>query len=625
MRPPINRLGASQGLALNHSLPIQSHIFLPEPRSMRGVMLRREILSNSRVAAAYAVVPRAMEPQQNIGTSPAATSNQPSFKWGRCVVACLFVAGCMSPEEAVDSADAEVYALVQETRDSIFGSEMPFSIQPPDDSLRQRLMRGEGLDDPRIINLSLEQCLEIAAENSRNFQSQKESLYIDALDLTLERWRFGTIFSLGGSAGVGGSGLDDGTASLDADGSASKLFGSGGRLVTNIGASLFRAIGTGDGWDALSNIGLSFTQPLLRGSAREVVMEPLTQAERNLVYGVRSFERFRSGFAEDVARRYYNLLLTKQTVKNELDNIDMLELLSRRNRAFAEAGKLNEIDAGQADQGVLASRNRLVELEGRLERELDSFKLFLGLPIDTPIQLDGEALASLEIQDAVELLHGWSEDQLTKLALTQRLDFLNNLEQLIDAERSARIAADQLRVGLGLTTSLNGNSTTGSPLSYSDDRLPWSVELDLDLPVDQIPERNSYRRSLISYESRKRSMEELAESIRVDLRDSIRSTETTEARFRLQLETVALNRRRVKSSSMKLEAGRADTRALLESQRDLLDALNAADAALVDFTLAKLDFYRQLELVEFDSTGIVVHIDKLATGPSTPNLDSDNE
>ncbi len=549
-----------------------------------------------------------------------------SFRRAHLLVALVtLIPGCMSPEEAVESADAEVYALVQDRRDAVTGSELPFSIQPPDDSLRQRLMRGDGLDDPRIGNLSFEQCLEIAAENSRSFQSQKEQLYLSALDLTLEQWRFGTIFSLGGGAGASGNGFDDGSTSIDADGSASKLFGTGGRVVTNIGASLFRAIGTGDGWDALSNLGVSFTQPLLRGSAREVVMEPLTQAERNLVYAVRNFERYRSGFAFDVSSRYYNLLLTMQTVKNELDNVGMLELLSRRNRAFADAGQLNEIQAGQADQEVLRSRNRLVELEGRLERELDSFKLFLGLPIDTPIQLNAESLTRLEIEEASSLLHGWGEEELTKLALTRRFDFLNTLEQLLDAERASRIAADQLRIGLGLTTSLSGNSSEGKPLGYSDDRLPWSVDLDLDLPVDQIPERNSYRRSLISFESRRRSMEELAESIRVDLRDSIRSTQNTEASYRLQLETVALNRKRVRSATMKLDAGRSETRELLESQRDLLAALNAADSALVDFTLAKLDLYRQLELVEFDPSGIVVHIEELASDPSSAILDSDNE
>ena len=63
------------------------------------------------------------------------------------------------------------------------------------------------------------------------------------------------------------------------------------------GVPKWDAIANGDGWDAVSDFSVSWTQPLLRGSAREVVLEPLTQAERNLVYSVRNFERFRRTFA----------------------------------------------------------------------------------------------------------------------------------------------------------------------------------------------------------------------------------------------------------------------------------------------------------------------------------------
>ncbi len=37
-------------------------------------------------------------------------------------------------------------------------------------------------------------------------------------------------------------------------------------------------------------------QPFLRGGGRAVTLEPLTQAERNLVYQVRSFAKFRQEF-----------------------------------------------------------------------------------------------------------------------------------------------------------------------------------------------------------------------------------------------------------------------------------------------------------------------------------------
>ena len=561
-----------------------------------------------------------MEPRPLLSTPSAIPSTlKPPHSPGRFNGALLGLAvlltGCLSPEAAVLEADEQIYALVMERREQILSEPASFSIAPAEDSLRQQLLSGKGLDDPSIQELSLDDCLEIAAENSRSYQSQKEQLYLAALDLTLERWRFGTLIDLGAGASASGDGFDDGSASAGADGSASRLFGNGGQVVTNIGASLFRAIGSGDGWDAIGNLGVSFTQPLLRGSAREVVMEPLTQAERNLVYAVRSFERFRRTFGQNVASRYYNLLLSRQTVANEMKNKKALELLSRRNRAHAEAGQLNEIEASQAAQSVLSSRNQLVTLEGRLNREMDSFKLFLGLPIDAEISLAVKALEELHVEDASSLLHGWTEIHLAQLALSSRLDFLNSLEQLIDSERQSRISADGLRAGLGLTSTLNASSTEGQPLSYSDDRLPWTVSLDLDLPVDQLPERNSYRRSLISLEARRRSMEELAESIRADLRDSIRSTQTTESTFRLQKETIALNERRVLSANMMLQAGRTETRNLLDAQRDLLSARNAGDQALVDFTLAKLKLYLQLELLEFDESGLVVHLDKLIQGP----------
>jgi outer membrane protein TolC len=535
--------------------------------------------------------------------------------------ALLLLAGCLSPDEALLQADNAVYELVSLHRQAVFQDELPFSIDPPANSLRQQLLSGAIEAEMGVPQLTLLDSLEIAAENSRSYQTRKEQFYLAALDLTLEQWRFGWQFNLGGSGSTSGSGFDRTTAqNLDANGSMQKLYGNGGLAVANIGASLFRAIGTGDGWDAISSLGISFTQPLLRGSAREVVIEPLTQAQRNLVYETRTFERFRRTFGIDVASRYYRLLLTRQSVLNERANRASLELVSARNTAFAEAGKLSEIQVSQAVQEVLTSRNTLIALENRFEGELDNFKLFLGLPIETKISLEESALKDLKIEETAALIQDWTEHQLTTLALTRRLDFLNSIEQVQDAERQTRIVADSLRTGLGITGSLNEATPEGRPLSYSDDRLPWSVRLDLDLPVDQIPERNSYRRSLVRLQAQLRSHQELLDTIRADLRRAIRDTDSTKRIFDLQQITVNMNERRVLSASMNLEAGRSETRDLLDAQRNYVSALNASDRALVDFTLARLDLFQQLEILTISETGLTIDLDKLAQGPvsSTP-------
>ena len=61
--------------------------------------------------------------------------------------------------------------------------------------------------------------------------------------------------------------------------------------TVHLGVDLFRAISRGDGWDAISDVGFSVTQPLMRGAGELVVTEDLTQAENDLIYATRDFEQ----------------------------------------------------------------------------------------------------------------------------------------------------------------------------------------------------------------------------------------------------------------------------------------------------------------------------------------------
>lgn len=533
----------------------------------------------------------------------------------------------MSPEEAVAEADQQVYALVAERRAELLGESSGFSIEPPANSLRAALIASDAQAHGFVQELDLADCLQIASENNRQYQDQRESLYLAALDLTLERWRFGWQPAAGAGASANGSlgGNDDG-GSLDGSASISRLFGNGGRLVMDVGAALFGAIAEGEGWDAISNLGVSWTQPLLRGAAREVVMEPLTQSERNLVYSVRNFERFRRTFALDVATRYYNLVLTRQNVVNERSNVEVLDILSRRNDAFAEAGKLSDLEASEAAQSLSSSQNQLLRLEASFETQLDNFKLFLGLPIEVQIGLDPDGLSNLTVESVESELANFEEDQLVRVAFTQRLDYLNEVERLIDSERRARIAAEDLKIGLDLSAGLNNNSETGRPLAYKSDGSTWNIGLDLDLPVDQLPERNSYRRSLINLQADRRDLLEFQDSIRADLRGSLRDLTLAEESYIIQERSMALNERRAKSAKMNLEAGRLRTDLFLDAQRDLTAARNATDAARVDFTLARLLLFQQLELLDIDEQGLVIDWARVTAGAEENESDeTENE
>src|SRR5262249_43834343 len=77
-----------------------------------------------------------------------------------------------------------------------------------------------------------------------------------------------------------------------------KLFNSGGQLLMGFANQLvFNFVGQNSRQPTvLSSLPISFVQPLLRGGGRAVTLEPLTLAERSLLYQVRAFAKFRQEF-----------------------------------------------------------------------------------------------------------------------------------------------------------------------------------------------------------------------------------------------------------------------------------------------------------------------------------------
>jgi outer membrane protein TolC len=72
----------------------------------------------------------------------------------------------------------------------------------------------------------------------------------------------------------------------------------------------------------------------------------------------------------------------------------------------------------------------------------------------------------------------------------------------------------------------------------------------------------------------------------------------------IQAKAVYVAQKRVKSVNMFLEAGRAQTRDLLEAQDDLLSAQNLLTASVVDYRIAELEIQRDMGVLEVDEKGL---------------------
>ena len=96
-----------------------------------------------------------------------------------------------------------------------------------------------------------------------------------------------------------------------------------------------------------------FTQRVFQ---RDMLLEPLIQSERDLVYAARRFARFRKEFFFDIATTYYNILLTYRRVEIDAQNYFSQVLNFQQAREEVESGITNApnvIFFNQFEQGVL--------------------------------------------------------------------------------------------------------------------------------------------------------------------------------------------------------------------------------------------------------------------------------
>ncbi|AMV31170.1 hypothetical protein VN12_03565 [Pirellula sp. SH-Sr6A] len=166
------------------------------------------------------------------------------------------------------------------------------------------------LDERGVLVLDANAAVRLATLHNTTYQQEIETLYLSALDVSTERFFLGNQLFAGYSAAYtadgklrrGGGGnssstLSNGVFSRGARGIAlQRQFTNGAEMIVGLANSLTWQLAGPDTQTATTVIDFSFIQPLLRGGGRDVVMERLTLAERTLLYNVRAFERYRTGF-----------------------------------------------------------------------------------------------------------------------------------------------------------------------------------------------------------------------------------------------------------------------------------------------------------------------------------------
>lgn len=280
-----------------------------------------------------------------------------------------------------------------------------------------------------VVVLDRNAAVELALIHSRDYQQRLENLYLAALDVSAERYRFdvqffgdhSTVFTADGPDRAGGpsSGLE-----VDHSARATRLLATGAELLVGFANSMVWEFSGSHTYASTSLLDFSIIQPLLRGGGRAVVLENLTDSERALLANVRQFERFRKGFFLQIVSGtssgagpssgslsigsltpsasagrsgVLGLLQSQVQIRNQEQNVAGLQDSYEQLLAAHEAQRIDRFQVDLALQSLFEAQSSLLELRNRYESSLDSFKITIGLPPDVEVEISDPVLEMFDL------------------------------------------------------------------------------------------------------------------------------------------------------------------------------------------------------------------------------------
>jgi outer membrane protein TolC len=318
-----------------------------------------------------------------------------------------------------------------------------------------------------------------------------------------------------------------------------------------------------------------------------MALESLTQSERNLVYSIRSFSRYQEKFLVDRTSDYLNLLLTQMQLRVEYQLLQNRMRFREEQELRLQGELISQFELDQALRQEYETKNNYISRVESYLSSLDAFKKQLNLPLGKELVLDNSELPELEEIGVSQV--PLSDEYGFQLALTNRLDILNEVDKFQDKKRKVKVAKNDLLPSLGLVADYSLKDQYYNQNSFDFGDYSAKAGLSLDLALDKLSERNAYRKSRIDFERQLRSLMETMDGLLDELRKNVRSLERNRQSYIINKKKLEASQRELEKARLDLLVGdRVRPRDILEAQSGVARARNTYYSSLINFHIQRL-------------------------------------
>lgn len=345
---------------------------------------------------------------------------------------------------------------------------------------------------------------------------------------------------------------------------------------------------------AYSSLGLSFSQPIFTANT---LKENLKNTEYQYEQTSAQFTREQMDIVYRVTDGFHALYRAEQEREITNERLKNSEEAHRVAKLKFETGRIPEGEVLIAEVEMSRNRASLLEVEGTLERERDSFRQLIGVDSDADIRIESDMR-----YDEITVNSAKAEEEALRSRPEIRESEMRVRQQEISVARAGRereikgeITAYYDVTGVSTLESTNTGTLFRSSFDNFVDRPPnRGVTLTFSYPVmDWGRAEESVKREEILLKERTLGIENTKRTIVREVRDSVRKVGETRERLAIHEKNEEVARRSYEISRMQFENGDFTSQDLAREQERLASSRLDHLSALIAYRLAIADLSRK--------------------------------
>lgn len=340
-----------------------------------------------------------------------------------------------------------------------------------------------------------------------------------------------------------------------------------------------------------NGISASLNQPLLNGAGRHMANAAFERAKLGLNIATITYKSRVLSVISDTENAYYNLVASRETLRIRRLTFEYNQKLFEENQARRTTGVATDLDVLSAEVGVANARRGIVQAEQAIRDAEDRLLNIINMP-DFEVRIG--PVGFTEYRDGPP-----SFANSYKLAREYYPDALSTEESIKQLKIDLETARRNQLPDLDLTASLGYTArATNAGYEQAFANLPndhgnnWSLGLNYSMPWGKHADKARYRTAQSTLLSRQVQLEQLEQTLLVNVRVAVRAVESNLATVEIATKTTELASRQYDQQKARYDAGLSTSRLVLLAQDDLENARFQELSARVTLRRAAAELHR---------------------------------